>query len=117
LLAPNLTSKLSWLRHQRALQIPSNNLAGAHPLRGFTPLNSGVGQQQRDSLKRYLITALFFFTAGGAYVSGNGPLFFGAPLLGSLFVAAGVLLEITAWWRVTHHAQRLAGPRSEEDVS
>jgi hypothetical protein len=49
---------------------------------------------------------LLFIAAGFAYVGGHGPLFFGAPLIGWLLVAAGVLLEFTAWWRITHSAQR-----------
>ena len=53
---------------------------------------------------RHLVTAVLFIAAVVAYSSGYGPLFFDAPLLGSLFVAAGVLFELIAWWRVTHPA-------------
>jgi hypothetical protein len=53
---------------------------------------------------RHLVTLLFFAAATVAYVSGYGPLFFGAPLSGSLLVAAGVLFEFVAWRRMAKRA-------------
>lgn len=55
---------------------------------------------------RHLITVLFLIAAGIAYTAGAGPLFFGAPLLGSVLIAAGVLFELMFWRRARRPAQR-----------
>lgn len=49
---------------------------------------------------RHLITFAIFLAAVAAYVFGVGPLFFGTPLVGTLLVLAGVLLELAFWLRV-----------------
>lgn len=51
---------------------------------------------------RYLITFAIFLAAVAAYGFGLGPLFFGAPLLGTMLVLAGVLFELAFWLRAFH---------------
>jgi hypothetical protein len=53
---------------------------------------------------RHLITFATFLAAVAAYVSGIGPLFFGAPLVGTALVLAGVLLELAFWLRLFRRA-------------
>ncbi len=48
---------------------------------------------------RYLITFAIFLAAVAAYGLGLGPLFFGAPLLGTMLILAGVLFELAFWLR------------------
>ena len=47
---------------------------------------------------RHLITLAIFLAAVAAYAL--GPLFFGAPLVGSVLVLAGVLFELAFWLRL-----------------
>jgi hypothetical protein len=49
---------------------------------------------------RHLITFAIFLAAVAAYVFGVGPLFFGTPLVGTVLVLAGVLLELAFWLRL-----------------
>jgi len=49
---------------------------------------------------RHLITLAIFLAAVAAYALGLGPLFFGAPLVGSVLVLAGVLFELAFWLRL-----------------
>ncbi len=51
---------------------------------------------------RHFVTLLFLTGAILAWVAGIGPLFFGAPVVGSLLVAAAVACEFVFWWRVRH---------------
>ena len=53
---------------------------------------------------RHLITFAIFLAAVAAYVFGGGPLFFGTPLVGTVLVLAGVLLELVFWLRVFRRA-------------
>ena len=73
------------------------------------PLSEGIlqlGHDKGDFSMRHLVTAVLFVVAVLAYSTGLGPLFFGVPLVGSLFVAFGILIELVAWWRVTHTSQK-----------
>jgi hypothetical protein len=49
---------------------------------------------------RHLITFAIFLAAVAAYVFGVGPLFFDTPLVGTVLVLAGVLLELAFWLRI-----------------
>jgi hypothetical protein len=49
---------------------------------------------------RHLITFAIFLAAVAAYALGIGPLFFGTPLVGTVLVLAGVLLELAFWLRI-----------------
>ncbi|KZC40569.1 MULTISPECIES: hypothetical protein [Rhodanobacter] len=49
---------------------------------------------------RHLITFAIFLAAIAAYAIGLGPLYFGAPLVGSVLVLAGVLFELAFWLRL-----------------
>ena len=49
---------------------------------------------------RHLITFAIFLAAVAAYSLGLGPLFFGAPLVGSVLMLAGVLFELAFWLRL-----------------
>lgn len=51
---------------------------------------------------RHLITFLLLVAAFIAYMAGWGPLFFGAPLMGSVLCAGGLILEVMFWRRVIH---------------
>lgn len=51
---------------------------------------------------RHLITFLLLVAAFIAYMAGWGPLFFGAPLVGSALCAGGLILEVMFWRRVIH---------------
>jgi hypothetical protein len=53
---------------------------------------------------RYLITLTFLLAAVVAYFFGIGPLFFGAPLVGTVLVLAGVLFELAFWLRLFRRA-------------
>ncbi|WP_108470785.1 glycosyl transferase family 39 [Rhodanobacter thiooxydans] len=53
---------------------------------------------------RHLITFAIFLAAVAAYALGLGPLFFGAPLVGSVLVLAGVLFELAFWLRLFRRA-------------
>lgn len=53
---------------------------------------------------RHLITFAILLAAVTAYVSGVGPLFFGAPLIGTALVLAGVFLELAFWLRLFRRA-------------
>ena len=55
---------------------------------------------------RHFVTLLFFCAAALGYTAGYGPLFFGAPLLGWVFLAAGVTVEFVAARRVADHDDR-----------
>ena len=50
---------------------------------------------------RHLVALLFFVAAVVAYSYGGSPMFLGVPLVGSLFLAVGVVFEIAAWWHLT----------------
>ncbi|EIM02145.1 glycosyl transferase family 39 [Rhodanobacter thiooxydans] len=49
---------------------------------------------------RHLITFAIFLAAITAYALGLGPLYFGAPLVGSVLLLAGVLFELAFWLRL-----------------
>jgi len=53
---------------------------------------------------RHLITFAIFLAAVAACVFGVGPLFFGTPLVGTVLVLAGVLLELAFWLRIFRRA-------------
>lgn len=53
---------------------------------------------------RHLITFAIFLAAVAAYALGLGPLFFGAPLVGSMLMLAGVLFELAFWLRLFRRA-------------
>ena len=53
---------------------------------------------------RHLITFTIFLAAVAAYALGLGPLFFGAPLVGSVLMLAGVLFELAFWLRLFRRA-------------
>lgn len=53
---------------------------------------------------RHLTTFAIVLAAIAAYAFGVGPLFFGAPLLGTALVLAGVLLELAFWLRLLRWA-------------
>jgi len=53
---------------------------------------------------RHLIIFAIFLAAIAAYVFGVGPLFFGTPLIGTVLVLAGVLLELAFWLRIFRRA-------------
>lgn len=55
---------------------------------------------------RQLITFLLLIAAVAAYTTGFGPLFFGAPLIGYVLVAAGLILEVTVWRRALQPVRR-----------
>lgn len=54
---------------------------------------------------RHLISIFLLVAAAITYVIGIGPLFFGTPLLGSVLVGAGLMLELAFWRRTAHPAQ------------
>lgn len=53
---------------------------------------------------RHLITFAIFLAAVAAHALGLGPLFFGAPLVGSTLMLAGVLFELAFWLRLFRRA-------------
>lgn len=53
---------------------------------------------------RHLTTFALFLAAIAAYAFGIGPLYFGAPLVGSVLVLAGVLFELAFWLRLFRKA-------------
>ncbi|RDS81676.1 glycosyl transferase family 39 [Dyella monticola] len=53
-----------------------------------------------------LITVLLFIAALVVTVLGFGPLFFGAPLIGIVLVAAGLACEICGWRRIVQVRRR-----------
>ena len=53
-----------------------------------------------------LITVLLFLAALVVTAVGFGPLFFGAPLIGVVLVAAGVACEILGWRRIVEARRR-----------
>lgn len=55
---------------------------------------------------RHLITVALMVAALLAYAAGLGPLFFGAPVVGSVLVLAALILEVAAWRRVIRHRRR-----------
>jgi hypothetical protein len=59
---------------------------------------------------RYLITFAIFLAAVVAYAFGIGPLFFGAPLVGTMLVLAGVSFELAFWLRVFRRTPSKAVP-------
>lgn len=54
---------------------------------------------------RHLISLLLLVAAGIFYLIGMGPLFFGAPLTGSVLLAVAIALEV-AFWRRTRQPVR-----------
>jgi len=61
---------------------------------------------------RHLTTFAIFLAAVAAYVFGVGPLFFGIPLVGSVLVIAGVLLELVFWLRLLRRTPAAPTPAS-----
>ena len=61
---------------------------------------------------RDLVTLLLFVAALAVFAGGNGPMFFGAPLIGLVLVGAGIVLEVVAWWRLTHRGSGAHSPSS-----
>ncbi|WP_130617219.1 glycosyl transferase family 39 [Dyella amyloliquefaciens] len=55
---------------------------------------------------RQLVTFLLLIGAVAAYTTGFGPLFFGAPLVGYVLVAMGLILEVAVWRRALHPVRR-----------
>jgi hypothetical protein len=53
---------------------------------------------------RHLISFAIFLAAVAAYASGLGPLFFGAPLVGTVLALAGVLFELAFWLQLFRRA-------------
>ena len=59
---------------------------------------------------RHLATLGFFLGAAVAYMFGIGPLFFGAPLLGSVLVLAGIVCEVIFWRRLVRSRTTSGSP-------
>lgn len=54
-----------------------------------------------------LVTVLLFIAAAVICIVGFGPLFFGAPLIGVVLIAAGLACEVLGWRRIVRTRKRL----------